>query len=43
MRGTNDTRVTTSRDNRNSIWLSEQDMSDVFGILSAGSNLVIHR
>ena len=43
MRGTNDTRVTASRDNRNSIWLSEQDMSDVFGILSAGSNLVIHR
>ncbi len=43
MQGTNDTRVTTGRDSRNTIWLSEQDMDDVFGILSVGSSVIIQR
>ena len=43
MQGTNDTRVTAGSDNRNSIWLSEQDMDDVFGILSVGSRVIIQR
>ena len=43
MQGTNDTRVTTGRDSRNTIWLSEQDMDDVFGILSVGSRVIIQR
>ncbi len=33
--GTNDTQVTSGSDSRSTIWLSEQDMDDVFGILSA--------
>ena len=40
---TNDTRVTTGRDSRATIWLSEQDMDDVFGILSVGSRVIIQR
>ena len=43
MQGTNDTRVAAGRDSRNTIWLSEQDMDDVFGILSAGSRVIIQR
>ena len=43
MQGTNDTRVATGRDSRNTIWLSEQDMDDVFGILSVGSSVIIQR
>jgi len=43
MQGTNDTRNTTGRDSRNSIWLSEQDMDDVIGILSVGSRVIIQR
>ena len=43
MQGTNDTRVTAGRDSRNTIWLSEQDMDDVFGILSVGSRVIIQR
>ena len=43
MQGTNDTRVTTGSDSRSTIWLSEQDMDDVFGILSVGSRVIIQR
>jgi hypothetical protein len=43
MQGTNDTRVSASRESRNTIWLSEQDMDDVFGILSVGSRVIIQR
>ncbi len=43
MQGTNDTRVTAGRDSRSTIWLSEQDMDDVFGILSVGSRVIIQR
>ena len=43
MQGTNDTRVATGRDSRSTIWLSEQDMDDVFGILSVGSRVIIQR
>jgi len=43
MQGTNDTRVTAGSDSRKSIWLSEQDMDDVFGILSVGSRVIIQR
>jgi len=41
--GTNDTRVATGRNSRSTIWLSEQDMDDVFGILSVGSSVIIQR
>ena len=40
MQGTNSTQSATGR---NTIWLSEQDMEDVFGILSAGSSVIIQR
>jgi LysM repeat protein len=40
MQGTNNTQAATGR---NTIWLSEQDMEDVFGILSAGSSVIIQR
>lgn len=43
MQGTNDTRVTTGANSRSSIWLSEQDMDDVIGILSVGSRVIIQR
>jgi LysM repeat protein len=43
MQGTNDTQVTTGRNSRNTIWLSEQDMDDVIGILSVGSRVIIQR
>jgi LysM repeat protein len=43
MRGTNDTRVATGRDSRNTIWLSMKDMDDVYGILSVGSRVIIQR
>ena len=43
MQGTNDTRVAASRESRSTIWLSEQDMDDVFGILSVGSRVIIQR
>ena len=43
LQGTNDTRVTTSSGSRSTIWLSEQDMDDVFGILSVGSRVIIQR
>ena len=43
MQGTNDTRVTAGNDSRSTIWLSEQDMDDVFGILSVGSRVIIQR
>jgi hypothetical protein len=43
IQGTNDTRVTTGSDSRNTIWLSEQDMDDVFGILSVTSRVIIQR
>ena len=43
VQGTNDTRVAAGSDNRNTIWLSEQDMDDVFGILSVGSSVIIQR
>ena len=42
MQGTNDTRIATGG-SRNTIWLSEQDMDDVFGILSVGSSVIIQR
>ena len=40
MQGTNNTQVATGR---NAIWLSDQDMDDVFGILSVGSSVIIQR
>jgi hypothetical protein len=49
MQGTNDTQVTSGRDpeyrapRRNTIWLSVQDMDDVFAILSQGSTITIQR
>ncbi len=43
MQGTNDTRVTTGTNSRSSIWLSEQDLDDVIGILSVGSRVIIQR
>jgi len=43
LQGTNDTRVTTGRDSRSTIWLCEQDMDDVFGILSVWSRVIIQR
>ena len=43
MQGTNDTRATSGADSRNTIWLNEQDMDDVFGILSVGSRVIIQR
>jgi hypothetical protein len=43
VQGTNDTGVASGRDSRNTIWLSEQDMDDVFTILSVGSRVIIQR
>ena len=43
MQGTSDTRDTTGRESRSTIWLSEQDMDDVSGILSVGSRVIIQR
>lgn len=43
MQGTNDTRVTADSRSRSTIWLSEQDMDNVFGILSVGSRVIIQR
>jgi LysM repeat protein len=49
IQATNETGVTaggapgTPGRSRNTIWLSEQDMEDVYGILSVGSSVVIQR
>ena len=43
MQGTSDAWGSTGSGGRNSIWLSDQDMDDVFGILSVGSNVIIQR
>jgi hypothetical protein len=43
LQGTNDTRIANGRDSRATVWLSEQDMDDVFGILSVGSRVIIQR
>jgi LysM repeat protein len=41
--GANDMRSALNRVSRNTIWLSEQDMEDVYGILSVGSTVIIQR
>jgi murein DD-endopeptidase MepM/ murein hydrolase activator NlpD len=43
MQGTSNTRHTTVSEDHGKIWLSEQDMDDVFGILSVGSSVIIQR
>ena len=43
MQGTNDTQFTNGNDTRNTIWRSEPDMDDVFGMLSIGSSVIIQR
>ena len=45
MQAANDMQAAAARDRNNShtIWLNEQDMDDVFAILSHGSNVIIQQ
>jgi hypothetical protein len=43
IQGTSSTGDPSGGKTRNTIWLSEQDMDDVYGILSVGSRVIIQR